>query len=119
MITVRMVQPAVYKIIDMVTMRHRFMSAVRTVRVLAMDLRSALHGICGIYRDGMFVHVVLVHMVEMAVVKIIHMAVMTNRGVPAIRAMLMSVVGMVFLGTCGHEQYSLRLFAIGTHYRGQ
>jgi hypothetical protein len=114
MITVRMVQPAVYKIVDMVTMRHRFMSAVWTVRVLAMDLRRALHGICGIYRDGMFVHVILVHMVEMAVVKIIHMSVMTNRGVPAIRAMLMSVVGMVFLGTCDHWQYSLRLFAIGT-----
>jgi hypothetical protein len=78
MITVRMVQPAVYKIVDMVTMRHRFMSAVWTVRVLAMDLRRALHGICGIYRDGMFVHVILVHMVEMAVVKIIHMSVMTE-----------------------------------------
>ncbi|KRQ91695.1 hypothetical protein [Bradyrhizobium valentinum] len=102
MITVRMVQPAVYKIVDMVTMRHRFMSAVWTVRVVAMDLRSALHGICGIYRDDMFVHVILVHMVEMAVVKIIHMSVMTNRGVPAIRAMFMGVVGMVFLGTCGH-----------------
>jgi hypothetical protein len=33
MITVRMVQPAVYEIVDMVTMRHRFMSAVWTVRV--------------------------------------------------------------------------------------
>ena len=56
----------------------------------------------------MFVHVILVHMMEMAVVKIIHMAVMANRGVPAIRAVLMSVVGMVFLGTCGHWQCSLR-----------
>ena len=118
MITVRMVQPAVYKIVDMVTMRHRFMSAVWTVRVLAMDLRRALHGICGIYRDGMFVHVILVHMVEMAVVKIIHVAVMTNRGVPAIRAMLVSVVGVVFLGTCSHWQYSLRLFAINADNRG-
>src|SRR5438067_3168943 len=105
MITVRMVQPAVYKIIDMVTMRHRFMSAVRTVRVLAMDLRSALHEICGIYRDGMFGQVVLVHMLEMDVVKLIHTAVMTNRAVPAIRAMLVRAVGMVFLGACGHQQY--------------
>ena len=109
MITVRMVQPAVYEIVDMVTMRHLFMSAVWTVRVLAMDLRRALHGICGIYRDGMFVHVILVHMVEMAVVKIIHMAIVANRGVPAFRAMLMSVVGMVFLCACGHWRCSLRL----------
>lgn len=28
MVTVRMVQPAVYEIVDMVTVRHRFMSAV-------------------------------------------------------------------------------------------
>jgi hypothetical protein len=33
MITVRMVQPAVYEIVDMVTMRHLFMSAVWTVCV--------------------------------------------------------------------------------------
>jgi len=102
MITVGMVQPAVYKIVDMVTMRHRFMSAVWTVRVRAVDLRRAFHGICRVDRDDMFVHVILVHMVEMAVVKIIHVTVMANRGVPAIRAMLMSVVGVVFLGTCGH-----------------
>ena len=31
MITVRMVQPAVYEIIDMIAMRHLFMSAVWTV----------------------------------------------------------------------------------------
>ena len=31
MITVRMVQPAVYQIVDMVAMRHLFMSAVWTV----------------------------------------------------------------------------------------
>ena len=41
----------------------------------------------------MFVHVVLVHVVEMAVVKVVHMAVMSNRGVPAVRAMLVGVIG--------------------------
>src|ERR1700687_2615931 len=107
MITVRMVQPAVYEIIDMITMRHHFMSAVWTVYVCAVDLRRAVNGICGADRDDMFVHMILVHMVEMAVVKIIHMAGMANRGVPALRAVLMSVVGMVFLGACGHWRCSL------------
>jgi hypothetical protein len=46
MITMGMMQSAVYKIVDMVTMRHRFMSAVWTVRVRAVDLRRALQGIC-------------------------------------------------------------------------
>ena len=35
----------------------------------------------------MFVHMVLVHMVEMTIVKIVHMAVMANSGVSAFRAM--------------------------------
>jgi hypothetical protein len=55
----------------------------------------------------MFVHVIFVHMVEMAIVKIVHVAVMANRGVPAFRAMPMSVVCVVFLGTSGHRQCSL------------
>jgi hypothetical protein len=78
MITVRMVQPAVYEIVDMVAMRDHFMSAVWAVRMCAVYLRRAGHGICCIDRDDMFVDVILV-----------------------------SVVGMVFLGASGHRQYSL------------
>jgi len=73
-----------------------------------VDLRRAIHRICGVDRDDTFVHVIAVHMVEMAVMKIIHMAVMANRGVPAFRAMVMSVVGMMFLGACGRWRCSLR-----------
>jgi hypothetical protein len=54
----------------------------------------------------MFVHVILVQMMqmmEMAVVKIINMAVMANSGVPAFRAMLMSVIGMMLLGASRHD----------------
>jgi hypothetical protein len=54
----------------------------------------------------MFVHVILVHVVEMAVVQIVHMAVMANCGVPAFRAVPMSVVGMVFFGASGHRPCS-------------
>jgi hypothetical protein len=68
-----------------------------------VDLRCALHGICGIDRHGMFVHMVLVHMVEMTIVKIVHMPVMANRGVSAIRAMAMGVVLMVLFGASDHR----------------
>ena len=64
------------------------MSAVWTVRVRAVDLRRALHGICGVDRDGVLIHVILVHVMQMAIMKVIHMAVMVNRSVPAIRTML-------------------------------
>jgi hypothetical protein len=39
----------------------------------------------------MFVQVILVHVVEIAVVKVVHMAGMANRSVSAVRAMLVSV----------------------------
>jgi hypothetical protein len=61
-----------------------------------------LHGICGVDRDGVLIHVILVHVMQMAIMKVIHMAVMVNRSVPAIRTMLVSVVRVVFLGTCSH-----------------
>ena len=102
MITVGMVQPTVHEIVDMVAMRHRFMSAIWTVCVRAMDVRRALHGIFAVDRDGVLIHVILVHVMQMAIMKVIHMAVMVNRSVPAIRTMLMSVVRVVLLGTCGH-----------------
>jgi hypothetical protein len=51
----------------------------------------------------MFVHVILVRMVEMAIVKIIDMTVMANRGVPTFRAMLMSVISMMLLGAGRHD----------------
>ena len=102
MVTVRMVQTTVYEIVDMVAMRHRFMSAVWTVRVRATELRRALHRICGGDPDGMLVHVILVHMVEMAVMKIIYMPVVSDRGVPAVGAVLMSVVGVVLFGARVH-----------------
>jgi hypothetical protein len=102
-IAMRMMQPAVHEVIDVVTMRYRFVSAVWAVLVRAADVRRAVHGICGVDRDDMFVHVILMRMVEMAVVKIVHVAVMANRGVPAVRAMLMGVVGMMLLGASGHD----------------
>jgi hypothetical protein len=108
-IAVRMVQPAVYEIVDVVAVRHRFVSAIWTVYVRAMNFRRALHGICGVDRDGVLIHVILVHMMEMAIMKVIDMAVMADRSVPATRTMLVRVVGVVLLGAFGHWRYSLRL----------
>jgi hypothetical protein len=41
---------------------------------------------CGVDRDDMFVDMILMHVMKMAIVQIVHMAVMANRGVPAVRA---------------------------------
>ena len=74
-----------------------------------MDLRRAVLGIRGIDRDSVLVYVIPVHMMEMALMKIIHMAIMTDRRMPATRTMLVGVVFVVLLGTCGHSLCSVRL----------
>src|ERR1700730_11771479 len=51
----------------------------------------------------MFVDTILVRMVQMAIVKVVHMAVVPNRGVPAVWAMPMGGVGMVVLSASGHD----------------
>src|ERR1700738_1128402 len=102
MIAVRMVQAAVHQIVEMVAMRHPFMPAVWTVLVGAGDFRRALHGICGVDRDDMLVDVIFMHVVEMAVVKVVDMAIMANSRVPAARAMLVGMIGMMLVGAGRH-----------------
>jgi hypothetical protein len=102
-ITMRKMQPAADEVIDMVTMRYRFVSTVWAVVVRAAGFRCAADGIRCVDRDDMLVDVILMHMVKMAVVKIVHMAVMANGGVSAVRAMLVGMVGVVLLGAGGHD----------------
>ena len=65
-------------------------------------MRRALDGVGGVDGDRMLVDMILMHVVEMAIVQIVHMTIMANCRVAAVRAMLMGMVGMVLLGTGGH-----------------
>jgi hypothetical protein len=62
-----------------------------------------VHGIRGTNRDDMLVNMIPVHVMEVAVMKIVNMAVMANRRVPTVRAMLVDMVEMVRLGAGDHE----------------
>jgi hypothetical protein len=73
------------------------------MRVLTTRLRRALRGIGSIDCEDMFIHVVLVHVMEMAVMEIIDVAVVEDRRMPTVRTMLMSMVGMMLLGAGGHS----------------
>jgi hypothetical protein len=110
MIAVRMMQPAVHEIVNMIAMRDLLMAAAWTMYVRAVQFGRALCGISCAHRDDMFVDVTLVHMVEMAVMEIIDVPIMSDCGVPAIRAMLVSVVGVVPFCTWGHGGCSFPTF---------
>ncbi|HMJ30599.1 MAG TPA: hypothetical protein VK512_17965 [Xanthobacteraceae bacterium] len=90
----------VHEIVDVIAMRDGFVPAVRAVLVRAMGFRRATRWVlCG-DGDDMLVNVILMHVVKVAIMKIVHMALMPDCGVAAARAVLMRVIEMMFLGTC-------------------
>ncbi len=101
MITMWMVQVTVDEIVDMVAVGYGRVATIRSVDVVrivavARMLGCAVAWISGIHIQRVFVYVVLVRMVQMTVVKIVDMAVMLDRGVAAIRAVHVGMIGVLF-----------------------
>jgi hypothetical protein len=79
------------------------------MRMSAARLRRALRKIGARNWDDVFIHMVIMHVVEMAIVEIVDVAVMEDRCVPTVGTMFVSMVGMVFLGAGGHTVLPFRL----------
>lgn len=104
-IPVRVMQAAIDEIIHVVAMRHNLMATPFSVLVaLTVHCRSTGGGIFGTHCNDMFIHMVVVHVVQMAVVEVVDMLAMSNCNVTTVRAMLMVVTGMLVTGT--HTPYS-------------
>jgi uncharacterized protein (DUF2062 family) len=113
MIAVRMVQPSVYQVIDVISMRYGFVPTTRAVLMRALRLRGTVHGVSRAYGQGVFVYMIAMRMVEVPVMQIIDMPLMTNRRVPAFWTMLVSMIRMVLLGTGVHRVSSFCSAACG------
>ena len=95
-------QPSVDKVIDVITVRHLFVSAARTMRMRAPGLGRAAHGVGIANLDNMFVDMIFMHVMKMTIVQIIDMVVMAYSRVPTVGTMLMFVIRMMLLGAGGH-----------------
>ena len=98
----RMVQMAVHQVINMIAMRHGFVAAVGTVSVLllmsrAIVVRRAFLRIRRGHLNLMVVHMVAVSVMQMAIVKIIRVAIVFHGNVPAVWAMYVAVGPRVLL----------------------
>jgi hypothetical protein len=102
-IPVRMMEPSVHEVVDMVTMGHRFVPAGWAVLVCAACLRGTLHGVGCADGNDMFVDVILVHVVEVAIMEIIDVPLVADPGVSAVRAVVMGVIQMMPLCAGGHN----------------
>ncbi|HET6320840.1 MAG TPA: hypothetical protein VFF87_02205 [Hyphomicrobium sp.] len=107
MVAVRMVQVAVDEIVDVVAMRHRFVSAARTMHVPWLMAGAAVLGRAAIgvaigHFDHVLMHVVAVGMVQVPIVQVIDVVTVADGGVSAAGPVLMLVMGVSRIGASGH-----------------
>lgn len=96
MVAMRVMQVAVHQVVHMIAVRHRFMAAIGPVHVIRVMARAAvlgraLRGVFGIHFQAMLVHMAVMHVMQMAIVQIVGVAVVLDGGVAAGRAVLMGV----------------------------
>ncbi len=106
-IAVRMVQMAVDQVIHVVAVRHRFMPAARPMHMTGamagtVVLRRAAVRVGGADGDHVLVDMVAMHVMQVAVMQEIDVAFVAHRGVTALRAVLVLVMGV--LGATGHRR---------------
>jgi hypothetical protein len=110
MIAVRMMQMTIDQVVHMVTVRDWLMPAIRSMHVSgvmlgAIVLWCALVRIMRAHVDHMLLNdAVISHVMQMAIVKIVSVITVTNRRMPAILAVDMS---MVIVGMLGHQVLQL------------
>ena len=102
-----MVQMAIHQVINMVAMRNGFVAAVGAVGVglllgATAVVRRAIIRIRGGHLNVMVVHMIAVNVMQMAIMKIIGVAVVFHCGVPAVWAMDVAVIARVFLVSVSH-----------------
>ena len=106
MAIMRVMQPSVHEVIDVITVRHAFVSAAQPMRVRAPGVGRAARRIGVADLNNMFVDMIPMHVVQMTIVEVIDMALMAHSRVSTLRTMLMGVIRMMPLVAEGHEVYS-------------
>jgi hypothetical protein len=97
-VAVGMVEAAINEVIDVIAMRHRLVSATRSVVVpvlvgAGVVRRGAAAGIvCGHFEGVFLDRAIRILVMEVAVVQVIEVIAVTNRGVSASVAVLVVVV---------------------------
>jgi hypothetical protein len=116
-----MVQLAIHKVINMVAVRYGFMAAVEAVRVglpidAAVVARRAFVRVHHGNLNLMVVDMIAVDVMQMAIVKVIGVAVMSHCRVPTVWAMHMAVSPRVLMVGRSHD--SILSIALVTARRG-
>lgn len=108
MVAVRMMKASINQVVHMVAVRDSGMAAAGAVNVFLRMFGGgktgcAFVGVGGINSNRVFVHVVAVRMVQMAVVKIVHVAFVLDSGVSASRRVNVRMVRVSRAGMFAHN----------------
>jgi len=108
MITMRMMQVAVHKVVDVVPMGNRFVSAAWPVYMIGRMAATVMVGRTAIrvFRADLkpvFVNMIAVGMMQMTIMQIVDMVTVPDCSVSAVRPMLMIMMGMMLFGTGAHR----------------
>jgi hypothetical protein len=105
-----MVQTSIYQVIGVLSMRYCGVAATRSMLmgrlVSAMILGRAVIGVLCSYFDNVFVHLTLMRVVEMATMKIIHVALVSNRDMTTTWTVNVRMIGGshgLLLEFCGNQ----------------
>ena len=104
-VAMRVMKMSVDQIIDMISMRYRLVSAawaVDVARFMAAAIGRTFVRIFSAHLDLVLVYMITMWMVQMAVMKIIYVIAVLDRGVSAARTMLMLMGGMMRFVACAH-----------------
>jgi hypothetical protein len=99
MVAVRMVQMSFDAVVDMIAVRDRFMAAARAMHMplgmaAAGVLRRAGVGVLAADIEMMFFDLASLRVMQVAIVQIVDVFVVLDRGVAAVRAVSMAVVAV-------------------------
>jgi hypothetical protein len=106
-IAVRMMQMTIDQVVDVITVRHHFVAAIGPVHMprrmtCAAVLRRAAIRVAGTDGNHVLIDMVAMHVMQMAVMQEIDVAVVTHRSVTTLRTVLVVVLGM--LAAAGHRR---------------
>lgn len=115
MVAMRMMKSPIHQIINMIAMRNGGVAAIRAMNVLRRVFPGGKTGrafvrIAGINRNLMLVHMVAMRMMQMAVVKIVHVSFVLHRRMSATRAVDMRMARVSRAGMFAHNFFNFTLF---------
>jgi len=106
-------QTAIDQVVDMIAVGHGFVTPIGPVdvvgRMAAALAMGAVIRIGGIDLQHMLVHVIAMHVVQVAVVEVVDVASVLDGGVATIRTVLVAVIRVMLVAAGGHGTDSERV----------